>query len=276
MDGIIIINKPMGMTSHDVINKLRKHFHQKKFGHTGTLDPNATGVLVVLCGKACKVLQFLQDTDKTYRATIQLGCSTSTDDIWGEKLASKEVNRDFDFKEELNKFIGNQHQKVPMTSAKKINGKKLMEYQRESIEVEPVYQDIEIYDIFSLSDKDLLFQVHCSGGTYVRSICRDLALNTDNLGCMSSLIRTQVGRFHIEQAQTLDEIYENGPIIYPVKEVLTHIPSIELENIDPILQGKRISLPCDYEQVCITYDGQPIAIYNYVADHVYAPKRGLW
>ena len=97
MDGILIIDKPYGMTSHDVVNWLRKKYKQKKFGHTGTLDPNATGVLVVLCGKSCKLLQFLSDTDKEYIGQIEFGKSTSTDDIWGEVEAEKEVNLDFSF-----------------------------------------------------------------------------------------------------------------------------------------------------------------------------------
>ena len=130
MDGILIIDKPYGMTSHDVVNWLRKKYKQKKFGHTGTLDPNATGVLVVLCGKSCKLLQFLSDTDKEYIGQIEFGKSTSTDDIWGKVEAEKEVNLDFSFSEELQKFVGKNHQLVPKTSNKKVNGKKLMDYHR--------------------------------------------------------------------------------------------------------------------------------------------------
>ena len=146
MDGILIIDKPYGMTSHDVVNWLRKKYKQKKFGHTGTLDPNATGVLVVLCGKSCKLLQFLSDTDKEYIGQIEFGKSTSTDDIWGEVEAEKEVNLDFSFSEELQKFVGKNHQLVPKTSNKKVNGKKLMDYQREGLEVPKVYSDIYVLD----------------------------------------------------------------------------------------------------------------------------------
>lgn len=258
------------MTSHDVINKLRKKYHQKKFGHTGTLDPEASGVLVVLCGKACKVLQFLSDTDKKYIAEIQLGYSTTTDDIFGEKLEEKEINTDFDFNQELQKFVGKQHQKVPMTSAKKINGKKLMDYQRENIEVEDVYADIEIYEMKPL--KELTFEISCSSGTYVRSVCRDFGENTNNKACMKSLQRTQVGRFTIDLAQKIEE----DPVLYPTIQVLDHFEQIELEDCTPIYQGKTIRLPAKSDVVCIVDKGEPIAIYEKLPNGYYHSKRGLW
>ena len=151
MDGILVINKPAGMTSHDVINKLRRKYNQKKFGHTGTLDPDATGVLVVLCGKACKALQFLNDTDKKYVSSIQLGYFTTTDDIHGEITQRKDIDLNFDFEKILHSFLGKQSQQVPMTSAKKIKGKKLLDYQRENINIEPIYQDIEIFCPYKVS-----------------------------------------------------------------------------------------------------------------------------
>lgn len=258
------------MTSHDVINKLRKKYHQKKFGHTGTLDPEASGVLVVLCGKACKVLQFLSDTDKRYISEIQLGYSTTSDDIFGETLEEQEINMDFDFEKEIKRFIGKQHQKVPMTSAKKINGKKLMDYQRENIEVEPVYADIEIYDMKPL--ENLSFEIFCSSGTYVRSVCRDFGENTGNKACMKSLVRTQVGRFTIDMAQEI----EDDPILYPTIQVLDHFEKVELDDPTPIYQGKTIRLPAKKDVVCIVDKGEPIAIYERLPNGYYHSKRGLW
>lgn len=274
MDGILVVNKPAGMTSHDVVNWLRKKYKQKKFGHSGTLDPQATGVLVVLCGKACKVLQFLSDTDKEYIASIEFGKRTSTDDIWGEVLEEKEVNFDFDFQVELNKFLGPIHQMVPMTSSKKINGKKLMDYQREGIDVEPVYSDVEIYKIASLGEYS--FQVACSSGTYVRSICRDLALNTNNLGCMSSLVRTRVGRFTIDLAQTLEELENDDPKLYPVEMVLDHLEKIEYFPIEDVYQGKRIKVNSECDRICVMHNNEPVAIYDKEHEGVYRSKRGLW
>ena len=139
MDGILVINKPCGMTSFDVIAKLRKKYKQKKFGHTGTLDPNASGVLVVLCGRATKALQFLENSDKTYIAQMKLGQSTTTDDIWGEIEQEKPVVPIADLQAVLDTFVGKQSQLVPKTSAKKIAGKKLYEYQRAGKEVPEVY-----------------------------------------------------------------------------------------------------------------------------------------
>lgn len=274
MDGILIIDKPYGMTSHDVVNWLRRKYKQKKFGHTGTLDPNATGVLVILCGKACKLLQFLSDTDKEYIGSIQFGQSTSTDDIWGEVEDTKEVNLDFDFDEELQKFVGKNHQLAPKTSNKKVNGKKLMEYQREGLEVPKVYSDIEIYSMQDLGD--YTFKVSCSSGTYVRSICRDLALHTNNLGCMKSLRRTRVGRFSIDQAMTLEDLETKEPVLYPSIYVLDHLDKIAYQPIQDVYQGKRIQVENDHQQICILDQDNPVAIYEKEREGLFKSKRGLW
>ncbi len=274
MDGILVINKPAGMTSHDVVNFLRRHYHQKKFGHTGTLDPDATGVLLVLCGKSCKLLQFLKDTDKTYQAEIELGYSTTTDDISGEVLERKEINEDFNFDEVLSTFKGPLHQRVPATSNKKVNGQKLINLQRKGEKVPDVYQDIEVYDIHSTGH--LSFEISCSSGTYVRSICRDFALKTDNLGCMKSLVRTKVGRFTLDQAQSLEDLKTAEPILYPVQMVLDHLPMLEYEPILDVYQGKRICLNQEKDRVCITEQGNPVAIYDRERDSVFKSKRGLW
>ena len=277
MDGILIINKPKGKTSHDVINKLRKIYHQKKFGHSGTLDPQAEGVLIVLCGKACKVLQFLNDTDKVYQSSIQVGFSTDTDDIYGNKLEEKEINHNFDFEEVLKTFEGHQHQMVPMTSAKKINGKKLLDYQREGKEIQPVFTDIEIYSIHPLDDTSLSFEISCSSGTYVRSVCRDFGFKTNNLACMKSLKRIQVGRFTIDMAQYLIDL-EKGeqPILYPISSVLEHIPRVDDVDIPSIYQGKHIHIDTPYDQICIYDKNQPIAIYQRDHKDVFRSVRGLW
>ena len=272
MDGIIVINKPAGMTSHDVIGRLRRKYKQKKFGHSGTLDPNATGVLIVLCGNATKILQFLSDTDKTYEATIQLGTSTTTDDIWGEVVDTAPVHLDFNFEEELQKFVGPLHQKVPMTSAKKIQGKKLMDYQREGIEVPDVYQDIEVYSMECLDEENLKFKVHCSSGTYVRSICRDIALNTNNKGCMSSLVRTQVGRFTIDQAESIDQEHT----LYPIEMALDGFEMVEFSPIEDIYHGKHVRMDAKQDQVCIMHEGKAVAIYERDHGNVFGCKRGLW
>ena len=272
MDGILVINKPKGMTSHDVINRLRKKYKQKKFGHTGTLDPNATGVMIVLAGNATKVLQFLSDTDKTYQATIELGHFTTTDDIWGEPTSQLPIRLDFDFAQELQKFQGPLHQLVPSTSAKKIAGKKLMEYQREGQDVPEVYQDVEVYSISALDPETLSFEVHCSSGTYIRSICRDFAKHTGNAGCMSSLVRTKVGRFDLSMAQDIEEEHT----IYPIEMALDSFEKVEYEPIEDIYHGKHVRMNAKNDLVCIMHEGKAVAMYERDHQNVFRSKRGLW
>ena len=185
------------MTSHDVVARLRRILHTTKIGHSGTLDPNATGVLLVLIGKACKALPFLEDTDKEYIATLQLGIQTISDDIWMEPLKKAPIQPITDFQSVLNSFRGVQKQVPPMISSVRVNGRKLYEYAREGIAVTRPEREVTIYDIEALDSQKLQFRVSCSSGTYVRSLCHDIAQKTGNLGCMSSLVRTKVGRFSL-------------------------------------------------------------------------------
>lgn len=272
MDGILVINKPVGMTSHDVIGTLRRRYKQKKFGHTGTLDPNASGVLVILAGRAAKLLQFLPDTDKEYIAGIELGKKTSTDDIWGEVLEEKPVNTDFDFEEVLSSFKGPLHQRVPDTSAKKVDGKKLMEYQRKNQEVPAVYADVTVYDIEPVSKEDLTFTVDCSSGTYVRSICRDFGEKTGNLACMKSLVRTRAGGYTLEQAEDLEA---ETHTLYPMETVLD-LPRIDWPDKSDILNGRHIRINDQPDLVSIFCDGELMAVYERDHQNVYSCKRGLW
>lgn len=270
MDGILVINKPAGMTSHDVISHLRRQYKQKKFGHTGTLDPDATGVLVVLAGKACKCLQFLENTDKEYLAEIELGEDTDTDDAAGNVINTKPVNTSFDFAAELHKFKGPLHQRVPDVSAKKVDGKKLYELQRKGREVPAVYADVTVYDIEPAGD--LKFRVACSSGTYIRSICRDLAHNTGNCGHMKSLVRTRTGQFGLEEAQPLE-----GPhTIYPMKQALAGMKSMHWAKEGDIENGRRIHIDTPEERLLMVDDrGEPLAVYGRDHGDVFGCIRGL-
>ena len=163
---------------------------------------------------------------------------------------------------------------MPKTSNKKVNGKKLMDYQREGLEVPKVYSDIEIYSMEDLGDYS--FRVACSSGTYVRSICRDLALHTNNLGCMKSLRRTKVGRFTIDQAQTLEDLETQEPVLYPSIYVLDHLDKINYQPIEDVYQGKRIRLDNPNQEVCILDGEEPVAIYEKEREGLYKSKRGLW
>ncbi|MCF0259933.1 MAG: tRNA pseudouridine(55) synthase TruB [Erysipelotrichaceae bacterium] len=271
MDGILVINKPEGMTSHDVISRLRRKYGQKKFGHAGTLDPMASGVLVILAGKAAKLLQFLPDTDKEYIATVQLGKSYDTDDIWGQPTAEREISRDFDFQNELNRFKGKLHQKVPAVSAKKVNGKKLMEYQRSDQPVPDVYSDVEVYDIHPLDKDSLKFQVSCSSGTYIRSICRDLGENTGNLAAMSSLVRTKACGFDLSQAEDLDK---DEHTVHDMAEILSFLPVCEFDPVSDIYNGKSVHIDTPHDRLLMTDQGRPIAIYDRHHKDVFSCTRG--
>lgn len=273
MDGILVINKPYGMTSHDVIARLRKKYKQKKFGHTGTLDPNATGVLVVLCGRACKALQFLENQDKTYIATMALGKKTDTDDIWGEVVETRPVQPIENLQAVLDTMVGAQKQQVPDTSAKKIAGKKLYEYQREGKEVPRVFADIEIYRAKVLDEQAMRFEIACSSGTYIRSICRDIAAKTGNVGTMTSLVRTQAGGFDLSQAEDLDAPSHTLHSLESAFETMEHVA---YEPVDDVYNGKPIACQAEAQRIAITDAGKIIAIYERDEKGVYRCKRGLW
>ena len=217
IDGLILINKPKGWTSHDVINKLRSILHQKKIGHTGTLDPMATGVLPVLLGNATKLSKYLIEHDKTYIAVIKLGIKTNTGDEEGEIIERKEVNIDIlkntYIEDVLKSFIGKQKQKPPIYSAIKINGKKLYEYARNNEFVEIPERDIEVYEAKLLeinrNELEIKIQLSVSKGTYIRKLCEDISDKLGTVGYMKELERTRVDKYYIKDALDLEYIKEN-------------------------------------------------------------------
>jgi tRNA pseudouridine55 synthase len=211
ISGILCINKPSGMTSHDVVNKIRRLYGTRKVGHTGTLDPMATGVLVVLIGKAAKLSDFLLADKKTYTAGLLLGKTTDTQDITGKIIESRP---DSDLPDEdtvigvCDSFIGKQFQTPPMYSAKKINGVKLYDLARSGTEIERQACEIEIYsiDVNKKSQNEYTLTVCCSKGTYIRTLCNDIGKRLGCGGCMSSLRRDMNGKFSLDNAVSLDKI----------------------------------------------------------------------
>lgn len=276
MNGIIIVKKEANMTSHDVVFKLRKILNIKKIGHSGTLDPNATGVMIVLVGKATKILPYIEDVSKGYIASMCLGKKTTTDDIWGEVLVEKQITPISHFEELLTTFKGKSKQLPPMVSSIKINGKKLYEYARENREVERPLRDIEIYDIHCLDATCLSFLVDCSSGTYIRSLCVDIANKTNNYGCMDSLVRYKVGKFTLDDASTLEEIREGKYTLHSIEDMLSHIPSMEFEPIDDVYNGKHLRIDTTEERLLLTHDEKAIAIYERSHSNVFKSIRGLW
>ena len=216
MDGIILINKEKGCTSHDVVNKV-KHIFNEKVGHTGTLDPNATGLLPILIGKGTKLSAYLINHDKEYEVTLKLGIKTDTADSEGKVINEQKVDNSIMQSEKivkvLDSFIGKQMQTPPIYSAIKINGKKLYEYARKNIEVEIEPRQIEIFSIqldeINEDEKIICFTVKCSKGTYIRSLCEDIAERLGTIGYMKELNRVEVGIFDIKNSIKIEELDNN-------------------------------------------------------------------
>ena len=209
INGIINVYKEKDFTSHDVVAKLRGIVKQKKIGHTGTLDPDATGVLPVCLGNATKLCDMLTDKSKEYVTTMRLGFCTDTQDISGEVLKKQEVNvTKEDVTEAVMSFVGKYDQIPPMYSALKVNGKKLYELAREGIEIERKARSIEIFaiEIMDINLPDITMKVHCSKGTYIRTLCHDIGLKLGCFATMVSLKRTKVANFLLENAYTLSQI----------------------------------------------------------------------
>ncbi|MTI48041.1 tRNA pseudouridine(55) synthase TruB [Sporosalibacterium faouarense] len=253
MNGIINVLKPTGITSHGVVSFIRKNLNMKKVGHTGTLDPNAAGVLPICVGKATKVSQFLLDKKKRYRAELTLGKETDTQDKSGNVINEAKVNvKESDIIKAFDKFRGNIFQTPPMFSALKHKGKKLYELAREGKTIERKPRKITIYDldILNIEGNKVLFDVECSKGTYVRTLCDDIGKELGTYGYMSVLIRTKVDMFEIDEALTFEEIKEAAEsnriddILLPMDMALTQYDKIELndENYKIISNGGRVSL----------------------------------
>lgn len=276
MNGILLIHKEKGMTSHDVVAQLRRILHTKKIGHTGTLDPDATGVLMVLVGTACKALPYLEDKDKEYIAQLKLGIQTDTEDIFGTVIKEEAVQPIPDFKALLSKFKGKQIQVPPMISSVKVNGKKLYEYARAGIEVERPKREIEIYEIEALDEQNLKFRVSCSSGTYIRTLCTDLAKASGNIGCMQSLIRSKVGRFSLEQCVTLQQVEQGDYQPHDLYEIFDQEKMVEYTPIEDVYHGKHLRLSTKEDLVYIVHEQKVIAVYKRHHDNVFACQRGLW
>lgn len=255
MDGILIINKPEGLTSHDVVYKTKKILNTRKVGHTGTLDPMATGVLVICVGKATKLSQYLTSNDKTYEASMKLGIKTDTGDITGniinEDNKASEIKNNYsveDIRNIIKSFIGKQKQIPPMYSAIKKDGVKLYELARKGIEVERESRDIEIFDVYDVEidtkncdDLVINYKVQCSKGTYIRVLCEDIANKFDTVGTMIKLNRIKSGDFAIEDSIKIEQISESK--IISIEKIINQ--KIELNNVEnnlnKFLNGVKIS-----------------------------------
>jgi len=253
MDGILNIYKEKGYTSHDVVAKLRGILRQKKIGHTGTLDPDAEGVLPVCLGKTTKLCDMLTDTDKTYRAVLKLGVETDTQDLSGSVLAEKPVTVTEDqILEAVQSFQGEYSQIPPMYSALKVGGRKLYELAREGKTIERQPRLIRIHEIQvkALCLPYITMTVSCSKGTYIRTLCHDIGQRLSCGGAMKSLVRTKAGAFYIEESLTLkqvEELRDQNRLetqLVPIRHMFAHLPVFQCgEDHEKALQNGNILRP---------------------------------
>ena len=267
MDALLIVNKPKGLTSRDVVNELNHIFSTKKIGHTGTLDPNATGVLVCLIGKYTKLVNLITSYDKEYIAEIKLGVKTDTDDITGNIIAKENTTLTLDKIEEVfSCFPTSYDQQVPIYSAVKINGKKLYEYARENIDITLPKRRVNIYslELLSFQDNIITFKTKVSKGTYIRSLINDICTNLNTIGTMNNLVRTKQGNFDIKNSYTLEDIKNNNYKFLTLKEFLDY-PIIKLDDtlIKKVSNGAIIPNTFNIQdKVILTYQNKDIAIYE--------------
>lgn len=267
LNGIIVVNKEKEYTSRDVVNVLSKHFQMKKVGHTGTLDPLATGVLVVAFGKYTKLVDKITAYEKEYIATIKLGMETDTLDITGEVLETKEprVIEKEELVTTLHSFLGKSMQEVPKYAAVRVNGKRLYEYARSGEAVELPSREIQISDIELLTyeNDEITFRVVVSKGTYIRSLIRDICREFHVLGTMSELTRTRQGQFTLDEANTLQDIQNGYYKLLTVKDVFDY-PSYSLnhEEYQKVKNGVPLKLKQDDPFLIMEYRNEVLAIYQ--------------
>jgi len=292
-DGIINVYKEKGYTSFDVVAKMRGILGQKKVGHTGTLDPEAEGVLPVCAGKGTKLCDMLTDHDKTYRATLLLGTDTDTQDTTGTVLAKKSTEglSEEAVREAILSFIGNYDQIPPMYSALKVNGRKLCDLAREGIVVERKARPVTIYDIRieEICLPEVVMTVSCSKGTYIRTLCHDIGEKLSVGGCMKTLLRTKVDRFLIEDSLTLAELQKRkdegrlSEAVLPIETVFASYGEIRAaeEGLDKLVRNGNPFRYTEIEDVAdkaafrvYGREGQFIGVYEYSEEkRMFYPRK---
>ena len=279
-DGIILVNKRKDWTSRYVVNRACKLLNTKKIGHCGTLDPFATGILILGVNKGTKILQFLENGKKEYIAKLQLGLISETLDITGKDIQNVEVKKYEEEKiiEVLQSFLGKSMQITPKYSARKVDGKKLYEYAREGIEVKDIYKEIEIYsiDLIDYYDDTIIFKACVSKGTYIRQLGLDIAKKLGTAGILSELERISIGSFTLDQTFDVDEISHEK--LFPYDSALDFMPIIVVEGQQEkmISNGMTVRLNTDKEIVLIkSKENKNLAVYQRYKSDLYKCLRGL-
>ena len=275
MNGIIVVNKPSGYTSRDIVNIVGKSINTKKVGHTGTLDPMAEGVLVICVNDATKLVELLTDHEKDYIAEVKLGIKTDTLDITGTVLEEQTVVLEEKIlKETLLNFNKTYQQEVPEYSAVKINGKKMYEYKRAGLEIpNKIYREVTVsnMELLAFDGDTFKFKCHVSKGTYIRQLISDICNELGVIGTMSSLVRTSLGNFSLKDANSIEDIKANHIKMISINEVLSNYKTID---VDAALY-KKIANGVIYEEniddlyIYFTYQNKPLALYKKHNDNKY-------
>ena len=280
VNNVLYVNKPSGISSFDVCYKLRKVLNTRKIGHTGTLDPLASGVMIILFDKATKANQFLVSDNKSYTCRVLLGVNTDTLDIDGNITEKKEyvVPDKNVLKEVLNSFLGTSIQEVPITSAISVDGKRLYEYQRQTIDVELPKREINVYSIElnDINEDGFTYSCTVSSGTYIRALSRDILNKLNLIGTVKELTRTAIDDIDISDCDKLQDILDGNYKTHNLFELLSkRFHTINYEDIDAIKNGKAIQLNSNEDRVLIVNNDEVLAIYEKNND-VYKCVRGLW
>lgn len=268
MDGVLLVNKEEGLSSFDVVRKIKKALNTKKVGHCGTLDPLATGLLVVTVGKALKISRFLESDEKEYIATIKLGERTATLDREGEIIEKKDVSpfTKEDIENVFKSLIGVIKQKPPIYSAVSVNGKRLYEYARENLEVEIKEREIEIkkLELLEYTSDTLTYKVVCSKGTYVRVLCETIANKLNNIGYMTYLKRTRIGKLFVDNSYSLNQIENNEYNLIDIESSLTNFVILVAKDRDlyKACNGNVLDFYIEGNVLVIDESREPIALYE--------------
>ena len=280
MDAVILLNKPAGMTSFDAVAKCRRIFHERKIGHTGTLDPEASGLMIILLGKYTKLLPYCVKNHKAYQATLKLGEMTDTEDIWGTIINTKtpSIHTEAEIDNAVQSLTGDILQVPPMYSAIKKDGKKLYEYARQGIEIEREARPVHIssLEVEKIDETNYRMNAVVSSGTYIRTLIADFGKQLNELAIMSSLVRTKIEHLSLKDACTFEDLESGVSFLSPIKVIDPTYKIVETDRVVDIKNGKRVKLDIQDPQVIFTSNGELLAAYALQEDGLYHCLRGLF
>lgn len=281
MNKVLFVNKPKGITSFDLCFKMRRIFNTRSIGHTGTLDPNATGVMIVMIDKACKINQFIVKDTKEYIATVKLGFITDTLDVDGEVIKREEfiTPTKEEYLKAFEKFTGRYIQIPPMTSAIKVKGKKLIDYKREGKAVEIPSREVEIFnlELLELYEDGFRFKANVSSGTYIRTLMKDILESMGLIGTLMELERIRVGSVSLDMCDCLEDIIQGNYHLHDIYDVLKdNYEVIDYPDDADIRNGRRIKLDTSSDEVMIVKGKEVLAIYGREKGNIFRSIRGLF